>query len=101
MKRIASLGNSYRIETYDLSEEQHDIAVEMITKNQRKNGNYTLEDADSEMVNVWIADAHSEGEEEYAEYLREALAVDADILILTDHLGDSSQPIGEVAVYDC
>lgn len=101
MRRIASLRNEYRIETYDLSEEQHDIAVDMVRNNKRKSGNYTLEEVDSEMVNVWIADAHSEGEEEYAEFLREALSVDAELLILTDHLGDASQPIGEVAVWDC
>lgn len=102
MKRIASLGNSYRVETYDLSEEQHDIAVEMVKENQRKNGSYTLNEVeDREMVNVWIADAHSEGETEYAEFLREALAVGAELYTLTDHLGEFSQPIGEVAVYDC
>ena len=95
------MGNSYRIETFDLSEEQHDLAVGMVRNNKRKVGNYTLEEVDSEMVNVWIADAHSEGDEEYAEFLREALAVDAEILTLTDHLGHFSQPIGEVAVYDC
>ena len=101
MKRIANLDNSCRVETFDLSEQQHDIVVEMVRKNQRKNGNYTLEEVDGEMVNVWISDAHSEGETEYAEFLREALANDAEILTLTDHLGDFSQPIGEVAVYDC
>lgn len=101
MKRITSLGQTYRIETFDLSEEQHDIAVDMAKNNKRRVGNYTLEEVDSEMVNVWIADAHSEGEEEYAEFLREALAVNAELYILTDHLGDASQPIGEVAVWDC
>ena len=100
MKRITSLGNDYRVETFDLSEEQHDIAVEMVKGNQRKNGSYTLEEVDSEMVNVWIADAHSEGETEYAEFLRETLASRADLYTLTDHLGDFSQPIGEVAIYD-
>lgn len=101
MKRIASLGQTYRVETFDLSEEQHDIAVKMVKENQRKNGNYTLEEVDKEMVNVWIADAHSEGETEYAEFLREALAANAEIVTLTDHLGEFSQPIGEVAIYDC
>lgn len=101
MRRISSLGQTYRIETFDLSEEQHDIAVDMVRNNKRKSGNYTLEEVDSEMVNVWIADAHSEGDEEYAEFLREALSIDAELLILTDHLGDASQPIGEVAVWDC
>jgi len=98
MKRITKLDDC-RIETFDLSEEQHGIAVDMVRNNKDKVGNYTLEEVDSEMVNVWIADAHSEGEEEYAEFLREALAVEAEILTLTDHLGDFSQPIGEVAVF--
>lgn len=102
MRRIASLGNSYRVETYDLSEEQHDIAVEMVKGNQRKNGSYTLDEVeDREMVNVWIADAFSEGEEEYAHFLQSALADGAEILTLTDHLGDFSQPIGEVAIWNC
>ena len=100
MRRITNL-DSGRVETFDLSEEQHDIAVEMVRGNQRKNGNYTLESVDDEMVNVWIADAHSEGETEYAEFLRESLAVGAEILTLTDHLGEASQPIGEVAIWDC
>ena len=98
MRRITSLGQAYRIETFDLSEEQHDIAVDMVKNNKRKVGNYTLEEVDSELPNVWIADAHSEGDEDYAEFLCEALAVGAEILTLTDHLGDFSQPIGEVAV---
>jgi hypothetical protein len=100
MRKITNL-DSGKVETFDLSEEQHDIAVEMVKGNQRKNGNYTLESVDDEMVNVWIADAHSEGETEYAEFLRESLAVGAEILTLTDHLGEASQPIGEVAIWDC
>lgn len=100
MRKITNL-DSGKVETFDLSEEQHDIAVEMVKGNQRKNGSYTLESVDDEMVNVWIADAHSEGETEYAEFLRESLAVGAEILTLTDHLGETSQPIGEVAILDC
>lgn len=101
MKRIATLENSCRVETFNLSEGLHDIAVEMVKDNQRKYGNYTLESVDEEMVNEWLSNAHSEGEEEYAEFLREALAENAEFLTLTDHLGDFSQPIGDVAVYDC
>ena len=89
MRKITNL-DSGKVETFDLSEEQHDIAVEMVKGNQRKNGSYTLESVDDEMVNVWIADAHSEGETEYAEFLRESLAVGAEILTLTDHLGETS-----------
>ena len=97
MGKIVTLENCCRVETFGLSEEQHDIVVEMVKKNQRKNKNYTLEKVDKEMVNVWISDAD---EEEYAEFLRESLAKNAEIVTLTDHLGDFSQPIGEVAIYD-
>ena len=48
---------------------------------------------------MFCADAHSEGNVEYAEFLRKALAESAELYTLTDHLGDFSQPIGEVAVF--
>lgn len=102
MKRITSLGNSYRVETYDLSEELHDMVVNKMAKKHRFNvGGYRLDSTDGEMVNVWIADAHSEGNEEYAEFLREALAADADIYTLVDSMGGFDQEIGEVVIYDC
>lgn len=102
MKRITSLGNSYRIETYDLSEELHDMVVNRMVKKHRFNvGGYRLENTDEEMANVWIDDAHSEGNEEYAEFLREALAENADLYTLKDTCGGFDQEIGEVAVYDC
>lgn len=82
-----------------LTKELHDIAVEIV-KTGHKKGSYKLKEVeDDEMVNVWIADAHSEGEEEYAEFLRKALAEGAEINTLTDHLGEFSQPIGEVVIY--
>lgn len=88
------------IKCYGLTPEQEGVAKDLYENNKRKVGSYTLEEVDSEMVNVWIADAHSEGEEEYAEFLRKALAEGAEIYTLTDHLGDASQPIGEVVIYD-
>ena len=99
MKRTTNLENGTHIETFYLSEEQHNIAVDMVSNNKRKVGNYTLKEVDGEMVNVWISDAHAEGDEEYAEFLRNALAKDAEVYSLTDHLGDFSQPIGDVAVF--
>ena len=87
------------IKSFDLSTEQHEIAVDMVNNNKRKVGSYTLEEVDGEIANVWIADAHSEGNAEYAEFLRKALAESAELYTLTDHLGDFSQPIGEVAVF--
>lgn len=90
-----------RIETFDLNDNQRKAATELVNENKRKVGTYTLEEVDGEIANVWISDAHAEGEEEYAEFLRRALAENAMLYTLTDHLGDFSQPIGEVAVYDC
>lgn len=100
MKRTRIVKNGVSIETFGLSEEQHESAVDLVVNNKSKVGSYTLEDVDDEMANVWIADAHSEGEEEYAEFLRNALAKSAELYTLTDHLGDFSQPIGEVAVFN-
>ena len=102
MRRITSLGNSYRVETFDLSEELHDVVVNKMVRKHRFNvGGYRLDSTDGEMANVWIADAHSEGNEEYAEFLREALASGADLYTLKDTMGGFDQEIGEVAVYDC
>lgn len=88
------------IKCFGLSNGLEDIAKQMVNDNMAKFGNYTLEEVDGEIANVWIADAHSEGEEEYAEFLRNALAKSAELYTLTDHLGEFSQPIGEVAVFD-
>ena len=87
------------IKSFDLSTEQYEVVVDMVNNNKRKVGSYTLEEVDSEMANVWIAEAYSEGITEYAEFLRKALAENAELYTLTDHLGEFSQPIGEVAVF--
>ena len=88
------------IKCFGLSSGLENIAKQMVNDNMAKFGNYTLEEVDGEMANVQIADAHSEGEEEYAEFLRNALAKSAELYTLTDHLGEFSQSIGEVAVFD-
>lgn len=87
------------IETFNLSAEQHKIATDMVKNNKRKVGSYTLKEVDGEMANVWIADAHSEGDEKYAEFLRNALAKDAELYTLVDTLGEFEQEIGELAVF--
>jgi hypothetical protein len=51
------------------------------------------------MVNVWISDAFSEGNEDYARALQDGLAKGADIYTLEDSIGDFHQTIGEVIVY--
>ena len=40
------------IKSFDLSTEQHEIAVDMVNNNKRKVGSHTLEEVDSEMANV-------------------------------------------------
>lgn len=106
MKRISTLENSCRIETYDLTEEQHDLAVDMVKNNKRVGGTYTLEEVDADTLEYWIDDVAKEAEtdeerRDYFNFLTEAQLCDCDIYTLTDHLGEFSQPIGEVAVYDC
>ena len=89
------------IKSFDLSTEQHEIAVDMVNNNKRKVGNYTLEEVDADMLDSWIDNAKEEGNTEYENFLAEAQLNDAELYTLTDHLGDFSQPIGEVAVYNC
>jgi hypothetical protein len=101
MRRILSMGNDYRIETFDLSEEQHDMVVDMVKEDFEAFGNYTLEEVDADMLDSWIDNAKEEGDTEYENFLAEAQLNDAELYTLTDHLGDFSQPIGEVAIYDC
>ena len=95
------LENMERVVTFGLTSEQNDIATRLVKENKRMIGNYSLKEVDADMLEAWIDNAKEDGDEEYAEFLREAIEVRAEILTLTDHLGDFSQPIGEVAVYDC
>ena len=59
------LGNC-EVVSCGLTKELHDIAVEMVKDDPFWLMQYDLEEVDTEMANVWIADAFSEGEEEYA-----------------------------------
>ena len=79
-----------------LTKELHDIAVEMVKNNPFDLMKYDLDKVeDSEMVKVWIADAFSDEEEEYAHFLQKAIADGADLYTLKDKL----QSLGEVAIY--
>ena len=79
-----------------LTKELHNIAVEMVKKNQFSLMQYDLDEIeDDEMVNVWISDAFAEGDEEYAHFLQKALADGVDLYTLKDEL----QSLGEVAIY--
>ena len=88
------------IKYYGLTPNQYVIGCKCINENLRSFGQYKIKKVtDREMVNVWIADAHSEGEEEYAEFLRKSIADGADLYTMIDGFGGINQPLGEVAVY--
>ena len=79
-----------------LTKELHEIAAEMVKNNPFDLMQYDLDKVeDLEMVNVWIADAFSDEEEEYAHFLQKAIADGADLYTLKDEL----QSLGEVAIY--
>jgi len=82
-----------------LTKEQHDIAVEMVKDDPFWLMMYDFEEVDTEMANVWIADAFSEGNEEYAHFLQKAIADSANLYTMTCGYGNSKQSLGEVAVY--
>ena len=82
-----------------LTKELHDIAVEMVKDDPLWLNQYDFEEVDTEMANVWIADAFSEGDEEYAHFLQKAIADGADLYTMVDEFGGINQPLGEVAIY--
>lgn len=99
MEKIVTNYKGCEISSCGLNLRQHNAAVELVVENPI-GSNYGLKRVeDREMVNVWIADAHSEGCEEYAEFLRDALANDKEIYTLIDNLGAAYQEIGEVVLY--
>ena len=101
MKRTttAKSENEFKVETFGLTEKQHDMVVEMVKADVDKCGNYTLEEVDADMWDAWIDNAKEEGDEEYEEFLAEAQLGDAVTYTLNDNIGDFSQPIGDVAIY--
>ena len=99
MEKIVTNYKGCEISSCGLDLHQHMDAVELVVENPI-GGNHDLKRVeDREMVNVWIADAYSEGREEYAEFLRDALANDKEIYTLVDELGGFAQEIGEVVLY--
>ena len=91
--------NDCEVVTCGLTKEQHDIAVVMVKNEQFDLMQYNFKEVDLEMANVWIADAFSEGEEEYAHFLQKAIADGADLYTLTDNFCGFEQPLGEVALF--
>lgn len=94
-----TLSDGRKVVMLGFTEDWKDITMKMLESNTEVFGNYSLEDTDPEMVNVWISDAFSEGEDEYARALQDGLAQCADIFTLDDGIGDFRQTLGEVIVY--
>lgn len=94
---IVTVTNKFSVASCDLTEEQQDLVVKMLEKGTNKIGYYSYEEADPEMVNVWIADAFSEGEDVRATFLQRALADGHTIYTLFATCG-WPQPIGEFIV---
>lgn len=94
-----TLSDGRKVVMLGFTEDWKNIAMKMLESKTEVFGNYSLEDTDPEMVNVWISDAFSEGEDEYAHALQDGLAQGADIFTLDDGIGDFRQTLGEVIVY--
>ena len=94
---IVTVTNKFSVASCDLTEEQQNLVVKMLEKGTNKIGYYSFKEADPEMVNVWIADAFSEGEDVRATFLQRALAYSHTIYTLFANCG-WEQPIGEFIV---
>ena len=103
-KLVTILSEVSKVESFDLTQEQHDLAVRMIDEVRmivkNENGdNYSLEDVDPDMLDCFIENAQEDNDKEYEEFLINAKSHGADIYAFTYHLGGFSQELGDVAVY--
>ena len=103
-KLVTILSEVSKVESFGLTQEQHDLAVRMIDEvrmidRNENGGNYYLEDVDSDMLDCFIENAQEDNDKEYEEFLVNAKSHGADVYAFTYHLGDLSQELGDVAVY--
>ena len=92
MIKVSKLRDGKRVETFGLTDEQHNIAVEMVKNNPFDLMQYDLVKVDPEMIKVWIEQT---GIEEYGRWLEDSMREGADIYTLKDEL----QELGEVAIF--
>ena len=97
-KLVTILSELSKVESFGLTQEQHDLAVRMIDRDEN-GGNYYLEDVDPDILDCFIENAQEDNDKEYEEFLVNAKSQGADIYAFTYHLGDFSQELGDVAVY--
>ena len=88
--------DGFVVETFALSDGQHQIAVKAIKKNLRSVGNYKVKEVTSDEVEIWLEDAD---DIHYKNFLHTAVDNGADVYTLTDNIGGFGQPIGEIIVY--
>lgn len=96
------LSDGTEVVTLGVTSEQNDIAIKILEGDfSRRFGNYTLEEADRDMVEDWLDDAKNDADPdtEYIDYLERAISERADVYTLEDWLGEFHQPIGEVIVF--
>ena len=103
-KLVTILSEVSKVESFGLTQEQHDLAVRMIDEvrmidRNENGGNYYLEDVDPDMLDRFIENAQEDNDKEYEEFLVNAKSHGADVYAFTYHLGDLSQELGDVAVY--
>lgn len=98
MTRKSTTENGYVVETFGLNNELHEIASNMVNVGVDSFGNFTLEEADDDMVDSWIDNARKEGDSDYERFLSGAQQSNVSIYTLNDHVGDFSQALGDVAV---
>ena len=104
LRNIQDVLSDCTTEVYSLgvTQDQHEIVMKILEGGfSRRYGNYTLEEADTEMVESWIEEAKNDPEpdQEYIDYLETAIKNGGDVYTLEDWLGDFHQPVAEVVVY--
>ena len=97
-KLVTILSEVSKVESFGLTQDQHDLAVRMIDQNEN-GGNYSMKDVDPDILDFFIENAQEDNDKEYEEFLVNAKSHGADVYAFTDHLGDFSQALGDVAVY--
>lgn len=85
-----------RFDFYGLTDEQEKIAKDLYLERDDTHTNYTLQEVETDKVEIWI---ETTDDDEYRDFLKDALDCGGDVYTLVDHLGDASQEIGEIVVY--
>lgn len=100
MNRITNIGEEgcVKVITNDLTEEQHNIAVEMIKNDCGRFGNYFFEEVDEEDFEIFFDDAKEEDDKDLIELFNTAEEYNSDVYSLCSGIGDFTQPLGFVAV---